>query len=178
MSFVAKNALEPSRRYLSNATSPTFWFRVSLGEGVIPMYFMAKITHKTCITYRAVACRAIASSCSRSVSSSSNHIWKDCAGPGLGYWRCEISYGWNLTTFSSRYRKLAPLFASARDAAGTLPGLWRAANRMEVTWINYVTSYNPDSHTQMWLLTPPPGQLRSAKPTVKRGTIHRIVRLG
>ena len=177
MSFVAKNALEPSRRYLSNATSPTFWFRVSLREGIIPMilwllcicicilfvyciyfmYFMAKIAHKTCITYRVVTCGAIASSCSRSVSSSSNHIWKDCAGPGLGYWRCGISYGWNLTTFSYRYKNLAPLFASARDAAGTLLGLRRAANRMEVTWINYVTSYNLDSHTQMWLLTPPPG---------------------
>ena len=65
---------------------------------------------------RAVTCGAIESSCSRSVSSSSNHIWKDCAGPGLGYWRCGISYGWNLTNCGSRYRNLAPLFASARDA--------------------------------------------------------------
>ena len=42
------------------------------------------------------------------MSSSSNHIWKECAGPGLGYWRCGISYGWNLTTCGSRYRNLAP----------------------------------------------------------------------
>ena len=62
---------------------------------------------------------------------------------GMGYWRCGISYGWNLTTCGSRYRNLAPPFASVRDAAGTLPGPRRAANRMEVTWINYVTSHNP-----------------------------------
>ena len=47
---------------------------------------------------RIVTCDVIESSCSRSVSSSSNHIWKECAGPGLGCWRCGISYGWNLTT--------------------------------------------------------------------------------
>ena len=75
------------------------------------------------------------SNCSRSVRSSSNHIWKECAGPGLGYWRCGISYGWNLMTCGSRYRNLAPPYASVRDAAGTLPGLRRAANRMEVTCI-------------------------------------------
>ena len=48
------------------------------------------------------------------MSSSSNHIWKECAGPGLGYWRCGISYGWNLTTCDSRYRNIAPPFASVR----------------------------------------------------------------
>ena len=42
---------------------------------------------------RLVTCDAIEPSCSRSASSSSNHIWKECAGPGLGYWRCGISYG-------------------------------------------------------------------------------------
>ena len=79
------------------------------------------------------------------MSRSSNHIWKECAGPGLGYWRCGISYGWNLATCCSRYRILAPPFASARDAAGTLPGPRRAANRKEVTWLNCATGYNPGS---------------------------------
>ena len=79
---------------------------------------------------RIVTCEVIESSCSRSVSSSSNHIWKECAGPGLGYWRCGISYGRKLTTCGFRYRTLAPPFTSARDAAGTLPGPRRAANRM------------------------------------------------
>ena len=97
----------------------------------------------TWLIFRVVTFGAIESSCSRSVSSSSNHIWKECAGPGLGYWKCEISYGWNLRTCGSRYRNLAPLFTSVRDTVGTLPGPRRAANRMEVTWINYVTSYNP-----------------------------------
>ena len=99
-----------------------------------------KVLRRSC---RVVTCVAIESSCSRSVSSSSNHIWKECARPGLGYWRCGISYGWNLTTCSSRYRNLAPPFASVRDAAGTLPGPRRAANRMEVTWLNCATIYNP-----------------------------------
>ena len=113
-----------------------------------------------CLQTRVVTCGAIESSCSRSVSSSSNHIWKECAGPGLGYWRCWIFYGWNLTTCDSRYRNLVPPFASVRDAAGTLPGPLRAANRMEVVWINYVTSYNPASdrlqqalQKQVWALS-------------------------
>ena len=80
---------------------------------------------------RAVTCDAIESSCSRSVSSSSNHILKECAGPGLGRWRRGISYGLNLIC-GSRYRNLAPPFASARDAAGTLPGPRLVVNRMEV----------------------------------------------
>ena len=66
----------------------------------------------------------------------------------LGYWRCGISYGWNLTTCGSRYRNLAPPFASARDAAGTLPGPRRATNRMEVTWLNCATGYNPGRHVE------------------------------
>ena len=107
---------------------------------LLPPLFRCPSLGRVC---RVVTCGAIESSCSRSVSSSSNHIWKECAGPGLGYWRCGISYGWNLTTRGSRNRNLAPPFASVRDAAGTLPGPRRAANRMEVTWINYVTSYNP-----------------------------------
>ena len=77
------------------------------------------------------------------MSSSSNHIWKECAGPVLGYWRCGISYGWKLMTCDSGYRNLAPPFASVPDAAGTLPGPRRAANRMEVTWINCGTRYKP-----------------------------------
>ena len=51
----------------------------------------------------------------------------------------------------SRYRNLAPPFASVRDAAGTLPGPWRAANRMEVTWINCATSYNPGLYPNQYL---------------------------
>ena len=50
------------------------------------------------LTNRVVTCGAIESSCSRSASSSSNHIWKECAGPGLDHWRRGISYGRNLTT--------------------------------------------------------------------------------
>ena len=42
-------------------------------------------------------------------------------------------------------QKSSTSFASVRDAAGTLPGSRRAANRMEVTWINCATSYNPAS---------------------------------
>ena len=99
---------------------------------------------------RFVTCDVIESGCSRSVSSPSNHIWKECAGPGLGYWRCGISYGWNLTTSGSRYRNPAPPFASARDAAGTLPGPRRDANRMEVTWLNCATGYNPGSNTHKY----------------------------
>ena len=99
----------------------------------------------SCVPGRVVTCDTTDSNCSRSVSSSSNHIWKECAGLGLDYWRCVISYWWNLTTCGSRYRNLAPPFASVRNAAGTLPGPRRAANRMEVTWINCTTSYNPGS---------------------------------
>ena len=100
---------------------------------------------------RVATCDAIDSNCSRSVSSSSNHIWKECSGPVLGYWRCGISYGLNLTTCGSRYRNLAPPFASIWDAAGTLPGPRRAANRMEVAWINCATGYNSG---RQWRITP------------------------
>ena len=109
----------------------------------------------TSLTARVVTCDVIESSCCHSVNSSSNHIWKECAGPGLGYWRCGISYGWNLTTCSSQYRNLAPPFASAQDAAGTLPGPGRAANRMEVTWLNCATGYTVTTLLTAYLLWPP-----------------------
>ena len=58
---------------------------------------VTRIPHKhasgDAVATRVVTCDAIQSSCSRSVSSSSNHIWKECAAPGPGYWRCGISYG-------------------------------------------------------------------------------------
>ena len=40
---------------------------------------------------RVVTCDAIDSNRSRSLSSSPNHIWNECAGPGLGYWR-SVAY--------------------------------------------------------------------------------------
>ena len=72
-----------------------------------------------------------------------NHIWNECAQQGLGYWRCGISNGWNLTTCGSRYRNLAPPFASVPDTAGTLSGPRRFANRMEANWINWRHKLQP-----------------------------------
>ena len=116
------------------------FFRIS---NLYPFSTSCNICYTTSLWRRVVTCDVTESSCSRSVSSSSDHIWKECAGPGLGYWRCGISYGWNLTSCGSRYRNLAPPFVSHQDAAGTLPGSRRAANRMEVTWLNCATGYNP-----------------------------------
>ena len=71
-----------TRRVTTRADDSTVWKEIT-----------SIILQRHSVTSRVVTCGAIESSCSRSVRSSSNHIWKECAGPGLGYWRCGISYG-------------------------------------------------------------------------------------